>query len=121
MFDFTSLNKGETIFDFHLPDGAEFRKLQELNEGDTYQVLGLFISKSKDDDYADHPVAVTPDFYIDLPEYMTEVVSQIMDTDEAVKAINDGESGIKITSYVKKKGKGKGKTFKAVEWINWTK
>lgn len=118
-FDFTKLNKGEVIFDFKLPEGSEFKKLQDMEEGTEYQIRGFFISRSKDGDYNDHPVAVTNKFYIDLPEYLTDTVEQIISDQEAVDAINQGYAGLKITSYVKKKGKGKGKTFKAVEWINW--
>lgn len=120
MFDFTKVNKGEALFTYHLPDGAEFRKLQEMEVGEAVHVRGLFISKAKTDDYDDHPVAVSDEWYVDLPPYMTESVIGLMNDADAVKAINDGEAGFKIVDYIKKKGKGKGKTFKAVEWINWT-
>lgn len=119
MKDFTKLNKGDNPFTFKLPDNAEYKKLQSLKPGDKFQLRGIFISHAASDDYKDHPVAVTDDFYIDLPEYNISQAEQILNDPELIGAINQGEAGILIESYVKKKGRGAGKTFNSIRFINW--
>lgn len=119
MKDFTKLNKGDNPFKFKLPVSAEYKKLQDLKPGERYHLWGVFISKSKDSDYDDHPVIVADDFYIDLPTYNIPQAEQILNDPELIEAINQGEAGIEIESYVKKKGKGAGKTFNSVKFINW--
>lgn len=118
-YDFTTMNKGEKKFTFELPNDSTFKKLQELTVGDKYLIRGMYISRSNDDDYDDHPVYVTSGFYIDMPSYLNGDTQSIIDNPDAVAAINAGKCVIVITSYVKKKGKGKGKTFNAIEFRNF--
>lgn len=120
-FNFNSLNKSEKKFDFQLPKDAPYKKLQEMTPGDILQVVGLFISRSKNKKFNDHPVAViaTPEndfggFYLDLPEHTTETVKEILNNPYAVDAINGGFCGIQITEYENDLGK-----FKGIQWLNF--
>lgn len=117
-FDFTTMNKGEKKFTYELPTDSPFKKLQELTPGDRYLVRGMYISHSKDDDYDDHPVYAVNGFYIDMPSYLNDDTQKLIDNPDAVAAINASKCVIEITTYVKKKGKGKGKTFNAIEFRN---
>lgn len=117
-FDFTTLNKGEKKFTYELPTDSPFKKLQSLTPGDRYLVRGMYISHSKDDDYDDHPVYAVNGFYIDMPSYLNDDTQKLIDNPDAVAAINASKCVIEITTYVKKKGKGKGTTFNAIEFRN---
>lgn len=119
-FDFNSMNKGGKKFDFQLPKEAPYKKLQEMNTGDRLQVMGLFISKSTNKKFEDHPVAVISfnnefgGFFLDLPAHTTESVKEMLGDSEAVDAINSGSCGIEITEYENDLGK-----FKGIQWINF--
>lgn len=119
-FDFNSMNKGGKKFDFQLPKDAPYEKLQEMTPGDIFQVMGLFISKSKNKKFKDHPVAIISakndfgGFYLDLPEHTTETVKEILNNPDAVDAINAGVCGIQITEYEIDLGK-----FRGIQWINF--
>lgn len=119
-FDFTSVNKGQKIFDFQLSKDAPYRKLQDEKPGSVYIVAGFFISKSKNPKFEDHPVAIVKDikleaggFYIDLPSHLTDSVKQIMADADAVAEVNAGHCGIRITEYDNDMGH-----FNGIEFIN---
>lgn len=119
-FDFTTVNKGEKKFDFELPKDAEYKKLQDMTPGDILQVMGLFISKSKNKKFESHPVAVISDnsdvggYFLDLPAHTTDTVKAMLNNPDAVDAINAGVCGIQITEYENDLGK-----FKGVQWLNY--
>lgn len=119
-YDFNSINKGGKKFDFQLPKEAPYQKLQEMNTGDRFQVLGLFISKSNNKKFDDHPVAIISfnneydGFFLDLPSYTTETVKEMLNNPDAVDAIISGHCGIEITDYENDMGK-----FHGIQWINY--
>lgn len=119
-FDFNSVNKGEKKFNFELPKDAEYKKLQDMSTGRIMQVMGLFISKSKNPKFSDHPVAVISEnnehggFFLDLPSHTLDTVKDMINNPEAVDAINAGGCGIQITEYENDLGK-----FKGIQWVNY--
>lgn len=117
--NFETLNKGDKKFTFQLPNDSSYKKLADLEVGTRHQIMGLFINKSTDKDYDDHPVAVGRYFYIDLPSYATDAAKEILGSQDAVDAINAGQCGIEITEYTIDKGKKAG-TYHGFKWINWT-
>lgn len=116
--NFEKLNKGQSPFKFQLPKDSSYKKLKDLEVGTQYQIMGLFVNKSKDDEYDDHPVAVGRHFYIDLPSYANDAVQEILSDDEAIEAINAGQCGIEVTSYTIESGKKKG-SYHGFKWINF--
>lgn len=115
--DFTKLNKGGKKFTYELPQNAEFKKLQSFKEGEQYQVLGLFIGKSKNQKFKPHPVAVGHDFFIDLPQYAVDQVNEMLSDQEIIDCINAGQCGIEVTVY--ENPIEKGKMVNGFRWINW--
>lgn len=119
-FNFDTLNKGGKKFDYQLPKEAPYKKLQEMPTGARFQVRGLFISKSTNKKFDDHPVAIIFDnnadfgFFLDLPAHTTESVKEMLNNPDAVDAINAGDCGIEITEYENDLGK-----FKGIQWINF--
>ena len=109
---FAKRHNHENKFTYKL-ESETFKKLAELDQNVVYTIRGLFIStKGK---YGPHPVAVGNDFFIDLPKHATQEVKDIIANDDDVKAINDGQVGIKARPYEKD-----GKTYIGFDWVDIT-
>lgn len=116
--NFEKFNKGEKKFNFQLPKDSTYKKLADLDVGNVYQVMGIFINRSKSQDYDDHPVAVGRHFYIDLPSYATDTAKDMINDPETVQAINDGTCGLEVTEYTIDKGRKAG-TYHGFKWVNF--
>ena len=110
--DFTKYNNESSKFKKKLPKDCEYKKLSELQDGETYPIIGGFISHKGN--FGDHPVlALAAGFYADLPKHMTKIVKDILADGEAVEAINEGHCGIETYKYEKD-----GKTYTSCNFVN---
>lgn len=97
----SKMNKGQRLFTFEMPEGAEFKSLKDLyteNGADyTYILTGCYINtKGK---FGDQPVLMTPYFFVNAPSHLVDTVKDIMEDDETVQQINDGDAGFVIETY----------------------
>lgn len=100
--------KGEKDFKYY-----SLKDLYKANGPDqVYTFLSLFInSKSR---FGKQPLAVTPTYYVNLPEYLVEDVQDMINDPDAVDQINAGKAGFKIRTYTNRKGG----TSYGVEWMD---
>ena len=78
-----------------------------------YQLKGLYINKKGN--FGDHPVAICEGFFIDLPDYMTDDVKEILASEDDINDIKSGIVGFKLEEFVDKKFK---KTCYGVKWVD---
>lgn len=81
--------------------GFEYKKLKELyqenGEEKIYGVYAIFINTN--DNFGEAPVFATSEEYVNIPRHMLETCREIINDNEAVKAINAGNIGFKVTEY----------------------
>lgn len=78
-----------------------------------HTLLGIYINTKGN--FNDHPVAICDGYKVDLPDYMTEEVREILKSEEDVETIKAGKVGFKLEEYVDKKYK---KTCYGVKWVD---
>lgn len=110
-------NKGTRIFTYQMPEDSEFISLKELydqNGADYIYVLtGMYLSdKGK---FGTQPVLLIPTHFVNAPKHLTETVKEILQDDEVVKQINDGNAGFKVQKYI---DKNFGKECYSVEFVD---
>lgn len=100
--------KGERDFKYY-----SLKDLYNANGPDQiYTFLSLFINnKSK---FGKQALAVTPKYYVNLPEYLVDDIQDMINDAEAVDQINAGKAGFKIRTYTNRKGG----TSYGVEWMD---
>lgn len=66
---------------------------------DVFQIAGLYINTKGN--FKPHPVAIIPEYKVllDLPQYMTDEVVDILANDEDIEEINNGLVGISFYEY----------------------
>lgn len=115
-FSASKFNK-EQKFTFKTPDDFKFTTLDEQftknGESEKYKVNALYMNTKSI--YGEHPVAVTDNAMVDFPKHLAPTVKEMINDDEAVKAINDGKVGFTIYTYIDKKYH---KTCYSVKWID---
>lgn len=94
-------NVGGQRFNFNIPETHDFISLKELFErngsNNAYIIMAYFINtKGK---FGDNPVIATPDYLVNIPSHMTEVMKEMRTDPEVVQAINNAELGFTIYSY----------------------
>lgn len=103
-------------FIFKAGDKFQYYKLESLYKSNgpdaTYTVLALYINNKGR--YGDQPLALTPHYYINLPEHLLNDVDSMIKDPEIVEQINKGMAGFKIRTYTNKNGK----VSYSVEWID---
>ena len=113
----SSFNKAGNKFTFQSDSTFEFFSLADLYNEDpeaVHVVRALWVNK--DSKYGPSPVATLEDRYINLPGHALESVNAIIDSEEAVAAVNDGKFGFKVRTYEDTKyGRG---TCYSVEWVD---
>jgi len=110
----SKFNKGQR-FTYQAPQGTEWYKLSDLVDNNTleavYPVKALYVNhKSK---YGDEPVIVSSGALINAPQHLLSTVEEMLNDDEVVKYINDGNVSFKVYEYESKNGKGY-----SVRWID---
>lgn len=113
----SKLNKGQRIFDYQMPENAEFISLKDLYEQNgtdyTYVLTGMYIStKGK---FGEQPVLLTPTNFVNAPKHLVDTVKDIVSDEEIVKQINSGNAGFKIQKYT---DKNFGKECYSVEFVD---
>ena len=110
-------NHTTATFTHQLPDGAPFKSLKELYNGEKgenkYIVRGLYINKKSK--YGDAPVAISDDFSINLPSHLCDTVTEMLHDKELVEAINAGKFGLEVYMYVPS---GYKNTCYSVKWVD---
>lgn len=100
-------------------DGFKYFKLSELYSSDgantVYPVQGLYINRKSE--YGDAPVAICAEFFVNLPEYMMDEVTDILHNETDINDIKAGKVGFTIEPYEKEIGK-KTKTCYGLRWCD---
>ena len=107
-------NKQFKQIDWEIDMPTEWVKLSDMwkNKPDAkakYQVCGLFISKDRG--YGKSPVIITKKHLVSLPQHLLDEVKEILDSDDNVEAIKNGEVTFSIYEY-----KSHGKYCYSVTW-----
>lgn len=93
-------NKEAKKFDIDT-EGFEYFNLDDLfeNNGADYKYLlkGFYINKKGK--FGDAPVAITPEYFVNLPQHLLDSVNEILADNEAVADINKDKVGFTIYSY----------------------
>lgn len=116
-FNFGNVNR-RPLFDIETEDFEYFslKELFEENDEDeekVYPVFAVYINtKGK---FGDAPVVALEDRYVNLPENQLEAAQEILESPAAIDAINNGNCGIQIRKYYKKKFD---KWCYTVDWVN---
>ena len=94
-------SKGHHKFLVKPPEEAPFKNLKELEIGKEYIMSGGYINtKGK---FGEQPVIWTEEFYVNLPEHMTEEVEEFLHNAEACNEIDLGQAGFKVYEYESKR------------------
>ncbi len=102
--------------------GFSYKKLSELfgenGAKKAYKVAGVYINtKGK---YSDAPVIAVSDskegYFVNLPSHLLDTANEIINDEEAVKAINEGKFGFTIYTYSSKNAEGK--TLYSIEFVD---
>lgn len=99
-------------------EGFEYKKLSELYDSEPdfeHQLQGLYINRKSP--YGDAPVAITTEFFVNLPEYMLEEVQDMLRSADDIADIKAGKVGFKVETYEKQIGK-QTKTCYGIRWID---
>lgn len=95
-----------------LEDGKKIEKISELPIGAEITATAFFINKGK---YGDYATVHTEGAVYYLPSYMTENVKIILNDNELIKAVNNGECKLKFDGW--KDIKGKENRMAVVKWL----
>lgn len=115
---FASFNK-ERLFDIDTQN-LEYTNLETLakeNGSDNdhvYVINGVYIGTKSDFD-PETPMVAIDGYYVNLPVHQLSEVKSMLDSRQAIQAINNGEAGFIIESYYKAKYK---KTCYKAVWVD---
>ena len=103
-------NKVTDIFNLKgKTDGFKFEKLSEFADGTKFTLQGFYINTKAQ--FGTHPVAITSNCLISLPQHTLEPVNAIMNDPDAVEYIKSGKAIMIVESYTNDRG-----TFKSVKF-----
>ena len=108
-------NKGSSDWGIDSND-FPFMKRNEVYKKDpekVHKLLGIYINSKGN--YDPHPVAISEGYKVDLPDYMTEDVREILKDEEDIANIKSGKVGFKLEEYTDKKYK---KLCYGVKWVD---
>ena len=110
------LNKGHGNSPFKVDASKfDFINLESLftknGENPRYQLLGVYVNKKGR--FGAEPVAIIDGFKVNLPKHLLDDVQLILDSDEMVQAIIDGQLGFEIEPYENARGR-----FYSIHWID---
>ena len=114
---FAARHQKGSIFDCNT-EGFEYKKPSELYSecpDQVHQLQGIYINRKSQ--YGDAPVAITTEFFVNLPEYMLEEVQEILRSADDIADIKAGKVGFKVETYEKQVGK-QIKTCYGIRWID---
>ena len=96
-------------------ENFEYKSLEELyiDNETVYVVKGIYINNKGM--FGAEPVLATDEFYINLPNHLTDTCKEMIADRQAVWAINAGEVGITIYKYFQKKYN---KECYGIKWVD---
>lgn len=99
-------------------DTSEFAYLSrkecfDSNPEAVHVVRGLYINTKGN--FGDHPVAICENSFIDLPDYLTNDVKEMLQDEEDINDIKAGKVGFKIEKFIDKKFK---KECFGIKWVD---
>lgn len=108
-------NKSKLFFTTKAPENVVFTKLsdvaQHFKQDDIFMVQAMFINnKAK---FGACPIVLCGNYYISLPSHLTKVVSDMMEDEEVITAINNGQFGFSFYTYQAPQG-----NFYSVNWVD---
>lgn len=118
-FTFGSFNK-ERLFNVDTTsfDYTSLESLFEENgEDSVYQILGAYIGTKSQFD-PETPLVAIDGYYVNIPVFQLSEVKAMLDSRQAIAAINAGLAGFTIEQYEKKLKKGSRTCYKAV-WCDY--
>lgn len=105
------------VFNFRVPDDFKYVSLEDLFKANgakqVYKVNAMYINRKSQ--YGDAPVVATDDCLVNAPSHMTETVEQMLQDEEVIDAVNNGEFGFMVYSYSTSKAKG---IFYSIKWVD---
>ena len=103
-------------FTFKAGDNFPYYNLKSLYESNgpdkVYRFLAIHINDKGR--YGDQPVALTGNYYVNMPSHLNDDVMQMIRDPEIVAQINAGKAGFKIRPYTNRNGG----TSYSVEWVD---
>lgn len=115
---FAARHKKRNVFTCNT-EGFEYFSLKDLFEKNgadqEYQIQGLYINKKSE--YGDAPVAITLDFFVNLPQHLLGECQDMLKSSEDIEDIKAGKVGFKVEQYEKELKKGT-KTCYGIRWID---
>lgn len=97
-------NKGERKFKYQMPEDADFKNLKDLyteNGKDyVYPLMGMYISTKGY--FGEQAIALCPKYFVNLPKHMNDTVKEMLDDEELISTINNGNVFFRIVEYVPK-------------------
>lgn len=100
--NFGKYNKFKTIDWGMNTENFSYKKLSDYPENATMQIKGLFLIKDNLNG-GNQAVAILKDSFLNLPKHKVEVVTEIINDEDSVKAIKNGECYIKTYKYKSEK------------------
>lgn len=99
---FGKYNK-QKIFNYELPEGAEYFKIEELVKKGIEEVTvrGFYINTKSF--FGESAVLMTDDYYVNLPQHFVYTVKEIEQDQQAIEMIKQGKVKAEFYSYETKK------------------
>lgn len=99
--DFGKFNKFKSI-DWNIDTtNFNYKKLSEFDSGSVIKIRGFFLIKDNLNGGL-QAIGITDNCYINLPKHKEEVIESILNDDEAIEGIKNGECFIKVYTYKSK-------------------
>lgn len=103
-------------FDFDYKQVTHYTNLADLyaeNGADkVYTIRSLYINTSGK--YGPQPIITIDDAFVNAPAHLVQVVTEMMNDPEDVRAINEGKAGFKVRTYLSKAKK----LCYSVDWVD---
>ena len=94
-------NGGSPQYDYDNEKERDFIKLAELPQDKKYTIEALFINtKGK---FGNQGVIVIENYFVNLPNHLTEMIEEMRSDNEVTEAINNRELAFEIYEFTSKK------------------
>lgn len=94
-------NGGAPQYDYDNEQERDFIKLAELPQDKKYTIEALFINKKGK--FGDQGVIVIENYFVNLPNHLTEMIEEMRSDNEVTEAINNRELAFEIYEFTSKK------------------
>lgn len=94
-------NGGAPQYDYDNEQERDFIKLAELPQDKKYTIEALFINKKGK--FGDQGVIVIENYFVNLPNHLTEMIEEMRSDNEVTEAINNRELAFEIYEFNSKK------------------